>query len=117
MNVNTTGERWVKTVLTGPSKPNMKKEERTSHPTQKPLNIMQDLIRCYSNPNDFILDPFAGSGSTLIAANLEDRRSMGIEKEWDFFWEAAQRIKKYAILTQMALWKANGDVEFVNDAS
>jgi site-specific DNA-methyltransferase (adenine-specific) len=95
VNINKTGERWVKTVLSGPSKPNMKNDERTSHPTQKPLNILQDLIRCYSNPGDMVLDPFAGSGSTLIACDNEGRKCIGIEKDERFFQEALQRIENH----------------------
>jgi site-specific DNA-methyltransferase (adenine-specific) len=93
ININRTGDRWVKTVLTGPSKPNMCRDERTSHPTQKPLNILRDLIRCYSNPGDLILDPFSGSGSTLIAAYQEKRRSIGIEKDETFYQESLLRIQ------------------------
>ena len=103
-NTNPTGERWVKTVLSGPSKPNMKKAERTSHPTQKPLNILQDLVRCYSNPGDMILDPFAGSASTLIASHNEDRPSMGVEKEKAFYEKALERIERH--LSQQNLFKS-----------
>jgi site-specific DNA-methyltransferase (adenine-specific) len=93
VNSNLSGERWVKTVLTGPSKPNMTNEERASisHPTMKPLNVIQGLIRCYSNPGDLILDPFAGSGSTLIAAFKENRHAIGIEKDEKFYQESLKR--------------------------
>ncbi|MBL7046225.1 MAG: hypothetical protein ISR95_01090 [Candidatus Marinimicrobia bacterium] len=94
VNNNETGERWVKTILSGPSKPNMKLDERSTHPTQKPLNILQDLIRCYSNPGDLILDPFAGSASTLIAAHNENRRALGFEIEESFYLEAKERIRR-----------------------
>ncbi|MBL7047540.1 MAG: site-specific DNA-methyltransferase [Candidatus Marinimicrobia bacterium] len=94
VNSNETGERWVKTILSGPSKPNMKLDERSSHPTQKPLNILQDLIRCYSNPGDLILDPFAGSASTLIAAHNENRKALGFEIEETFYLEARERIRR-----------------------
>lgn len=118
VNDNKTGERWVKTVISGPSKPNMKKEERTSHPTQKPLNILQDLIRCYSNAGDLILDPFSGSGSTLIAALLEDRDAIGIEKNDSFYQEAVERIEtKYACASQHAIRRSNGEIEFLEQAS
>jgi len=46
-------------------------KEKVAHPTQKPLSLMQYLIRTYSNEGDTILDPFAGSGSTLVAAANE----------------------------------------------
>jgi len=97
VNENLTGERWVKTLLPGPSRPNMIKEERSyiSHPSMKPLAVLQPLIKCYSNPADLILDPFAGSGSTLIAAHNEHRSAIGYEIKDNFYNEAKERIKRH----------------------
>lgn len=49
------------------------------HPTQKPEALLQYLIKQYSNPGELILDPFAGSGSTLAAAQATGRRAIGCE--------------------------------------
>jgi site-specific DNA-methyltransferase (adenine-specific) len=49
------------------------------HPQQKPVPLLRWLVRAYSNPGDLVVDPFAGSGSTLKAALLEGRRAKG----WD----------------------------------
>lgn len=49
------------------------------HPTQKPLALVQRAIRASSRPGELVLDPFAGSGSTLIAADREGRRAALIE--------------------------------------
>lgn len=49
------------------------------HPTQKPLPILKRLIQCFSKQGDTVLDPFAGSGSTLVAASAVQRHSIGIE--------------------------------------
>lgn len=49
------------------------------HPTQKPLCVLTPLIQCFSRPGDLVLDPFCGSGSTLLAAKLQARRFIGIE--------------------------------------
>jgi site-specific DNA-methyltransferase (adenine-specific) len=92
-NRNITGERYPKTILEAPGKPNMKAEERSNHPTQKPEVLLRKLIKGYSNPGDLILDPFAGSGSTLISAFHEGRRSVGFEIEYQYFKEARQRIE------------------------
>ncbi len=89
---NTSGERWPKTILYAPSKPNMNKSERTNHPTQKPLSLVRKLIQGYSAPGGSVLDPFAGSGTTLIAAHLEGRRSTGFEINSAYFQEAKKRI-------------------------
>lgn len=49
------------------------------HPHQKPLELLKELITYTSIPNDLILDPFAGSGSTYFAANKVDRQCLAIE--------------------------------------
>ncbi len=54
------------------------------HPTQKPLSVLTRLILASTEPNAWILDPFAGSSTTGIAANLANRRFLGIDKEVQF---------------------------------
>lgn len=54
------------------------------HPTQKPVALLVRLILASTEPNAWILDPFAGSSTTGIAANLTGRRFLGIDKEKSF---------------------------------
>ena len=54
------------------------------HPTQKPLSVLTRLILASTKPNAWILDPFTGSSTTGIAANLANRRFLGIDQEIDF---------------------------------
>jgi site-specific DNA-methyltransferase (adenine-specific) len=54
------------------------------HPTQKPLSVLTRLILASSKPNAWILDPFTGSSTTGIAANLLNRRFLGIDQEEEF---------------------------------
>jgi len=54
------------------------------HPTQKPLCVLSRIIMASTKPGAWILDPFAGSSTTGIAANLLDRRFLGIEREPEF---------------------------------
>jgi site-specific DNA-methyltransferase (adenine-specific) len=54
------------------------------HPTQKPLGVLARLILASTKPNAWILDPFTGSSTTGIAANLANRRFLGIDQELDF---------------------------------
>lgn len=54
------------------------------HPTQKPLCVLSRIIMASTEPGAWILDPFAGSSTTGIAANLLERRFLGIEREEDF---------------------------------
>lgn len=51
------------------------------HPTQKPVELIRRFVRLHSNRGDIVLDPFAGSGSTALAAVLEDRKFILIEKD------------------------------------
>lgn len=54
------------------------------HPTQKPLGVLARLIQASTLPGAWVLDPFSGSGTTGIAANLLSRRYLGLEKEEAF---------------------------------
>jgi hypothetical protein len=49
------------------------------HPTQKPMPLMAALVNAFTDPGDVILDPFAGSGTTLVAAKRHGRKAIGIE--------------------------------------
>ena len=54
------------------------------HPTQKPLSVLTRIILASTHPNAWILDPFTGSSTTGIAANLTNRRFVGIDQEEEF---------------------------------
>ena len=62
------------------------------HPTQKPLCILTPLIQSFSRPGDLVLDPFCGSGSTLLAAKLQGRRFIGIELDGAYCDVARHRL-------------------------
>jgi adenine-specific DNA-methyltransferase len=66
--------------------------ERSEHPCQKPLAMMQHIVAVSSRPNALVLDPFMGSGTTLVAAKLEGRRAIGIEIEERYCEIAAKRL-------------------------
>lgn len=66
--------------------------ERTEHPTQKNIDVVYWLLKYLSNAGDLILDPFAGSGTTLVAAKNLGRRYLGIEKEEKYYNIAVDRI-------------------------
>ena len=68
--------------------------EKLGHPTQKSLKLMEDIVSIHTNPNDVILDPFMGSGSTGAAAIRLGRDFIGIEYEKDFFEMAKRRLEK-----------------------
>lgn len=52
----------------------------SNHPTAKPIPLLAELIKDFSDPGDLIFDPFAGSGAVLAAAHLTNRRAIGIEQ-------------------------------------
>lgn len=64
------------------------------HPTQKPVELCEHLIRVYSNENDVILDNCIGSGTTAIAAVRTGRRYIGFEKDADYFKLAQEWIDR-----------------------
>ncbi len=63
------------------------------HPTQKPVELMRYMVRTYTNPGDVVLDPCMGSGTTCLAAKLEGRGYIGIEREPKYFEAAKARIE------------------------
>jgi len=58
----------------------LSKNERIGYPTQKPTELLKRIIECASNENDLILDPFAGGGTTVAAADKFNRRWIGIDQ-------------------------------------
>ena len=70
--------------------------ERIGHPTQKPVALLEYLIRTYTNDSETVLDNTMGSGSTGVAAMLTGRRFIGIELDPDYFAIAQRRIEDAA---------------------
>lgn len=62
------------------------------HTTQKPLDLMTELVEDFTDPGDLILDPFAGSGTTAIAALMLGRRFVGWERDANYHAIATRRI-------------------------
>lgn len=68
------------------------KDKDDLHPFQKPLDLLEYLIRTYSSEGDVVLDSFVGSGSTCVAAMRSGRRSIGIEMTEEYFRVAEKRM-------------------------
>jgi site-specific DNA-methyltransferase (adenine-specific) len=62
------------------------------HPTQKPVPSLKPVIEAFTKPGDVVLDPFCGSGSTLLAAKILGRRYIGIELDAEYAEAARQRL-------------------------
>ena len=67
--------------------------ENTDHPTQKPEKLLAKIILASTNPDDMILDPFAGSGTTGVVAKKLDRRFVAIESDEQYCLLAAKRME------------------------
>jgi len=67
---------------------------KSLHPTQKPVELMLWLLRSYSRPRQQVLDPFIGSGSTLVAARMTGRRAIGIEIDERYCEISANRLRQ-----------------------
>ena len=82
---NPEGSRYPKTVLKF-------KQEKGLHPTQKPVGLMEYLIKTYTNPGDTVLDNTMGSGTTGVACVNTGRNFVGIESDEKYYSIAGERI-------------------------
>lgn len=62
------------------------------HPTQKPVRLLEGLIRIFSDEGDVVIDPCAGSGTTLLAAANMGRKAYGFEIDRKFYQEANDKV-------------------------
>lgn len=68
-------------------------EEKTPHPTQKPEELLRKLVLASSNPNDLVIDPFSGSGTTIVVAEQLGRRWLGCDMSHEYNEWAIQRLE------------------------
>jgi site-specific DNA-methyltransferase (adenine-specific) len=87
------GERYPITVLT------FKHEHPKLHPTQKPVGLMEYLIRTYTNEGDVVLDNCMGYGTTGLAALNTGSEFIGIEMDPTYFEIASKRIRQSPTVT------------------
>ena len=92
--VNATGKRFPRSVLYYPNKPCLQKAERTGHPTQKPVDMLEYILKGLTNSGDAVLDPFAGSASSLVACYRLGRRGIGFELNEEYFEMARNRLEQ-----------------------
>jgi len=77
--------------------PNVKANhpEKTIHPCQFPIELVERCVLAFTNEGDWVLDPYCGVGSTLVAAVKRGRKAAGVDKEPEYTSMAKQRIEKY----------------------
>jgi site-specific DNA-methyltransferase (adenine-specific) len=71
-------------------------EEKTDHPTQKPEELLRRIVLASSDPGDLVVDPFAGSGTTLVVADREGRRWVGGDSDPRYVGLARSRLNSVA---------------------
>lgn len=86
-------ERYPRSVL----KFKTDKQKCSLHPTQKPVSLLEYLIRTYTNDGDTVLDNCAGSMSTVIACLNTNRSCIAIEKDENYFKIGSNRVKKHIL--------------------
>jgi site-specific DNA-methyltransferase (adenine-specific) len=88
-------------AITAPSK-----DEKTfgKHPTQKPVRLLNRIIRASTNPGELILDPFVGSGTTAISALMNDRHCIGIDADQEYLATAAMRLAEKGMHKKLAAY-------------
>lgn len=91
---------------------NPKAKERVGYPTQKPLLLLERIVELVTSPDDIVLDPFCGSGTTCVAAKLMNRRFIGIDKAEEAVELANSRIAN-PVKTESNLLK-NGRDSYVS---
>jgi len=84
-----TGERYPLTIL------EFQRDKDKMHPTQKPLELMEYLIKTYTNEGETVLDNCMGSGTTGVACKKTGRHFIGIEKDEKYFEIAVSRVSAY----------------------
>lgn len=86
--------RWYAGGKRGVYSRNVNNAERSGlHPTEKPRLLMSDLVADFTAPDETILDPFMGSGTTGVAAVMAGRQFIGVEKNPTYFALACKRIE------------------------
>lgn len=88
------GNRFPLSVIKHSSISRREKGEGENHPTQKPLSILEWIIKSSSKENDIILDCFMGSGTTAVAAKTLNRHYLGCEIDNNFYEMSLKRLKR-----------------------
>ncbi len=91
---------------------NPKAKERTGYPTQKPILLLERIIEIATDEGDIVLDPFCGSGTTLVAAKMKGRRFIGIDSSIEAIELSKSRLK-FPVKTESELLN-KGRAAYVN---
>ena len=97
-----TGKEWIKFSKSWfVHRPPRRKEEELLHPAKFPESLIEEFISFFTKEGEWILDPFLGTGSALLAAGKLKRNGVGIELSKDYYESARRRIKKNNFSTEL----------------
>lgn len=103
-----TGKEWLKfTKSWFIHRPPRRKEDEILHPAKFPESLVEEFIKFFTKKNGWVLDPFMGTGSTLISAAGVNRKSIGIELNKNYFRTSCKRISKRGF--EKSAFPFNGD--------
>jgi DNA modification methylase len=105
-----TGKEWIKFSKSWfVHKPPRRKSDEVLHPAKYPESLVEEFISFFTKKNDWVFDPFMGTGSTLIAAGSLERNGAAIELSKNYFSTAKKRIQKNNF--KQSIIPINGDSE------
>jgi DNA modification methylase len=103
-----TGKEWIKFTKTWfVHRPPRRKEDEILHPAKFPESLVKEFIQFFTKENQWVFDPFLGTGSTLIAAGETKRNAIGVELQKKYFDTAVRRVKKGEFETKLIPLKGN----------
>ncbi len=85
--------------------------ERTGYPTQKPIKLLERVIKASSNPGDIVLDPFCGCATTCVAAERLDRQWIGV----DISVKAYELVKERLTKESVTIWQPDTEIHMFTD--
>lgn len=80
---------------------------RSAHPTKKPTPLFRDVIEILSNPGDLVLDPFVGSGTTAVAAQLSNRKHISFELDPGYFELSVEELSRVTSVSRLSRVKSS----------
>ena len=109
-----TGKEWIKFSKSWfIHRPPRRKEEELLHPAKFPESLIEEFVSFFTKEGEWILDPFLGTGSSLLAAGKLKRNGVGIELSKDYYNSAKRRINKHNYSSELIA--INGASESLND--
>ena len=101
-----TGKEWIKFSKTWfVHRPKRRNNDEILHPAKYPESLIEDFISFFTKKNEWILDPFLGTGSTLIAAGNCGRNAVGVELNSKYYKISKKRIEKELFKKTLLIFK------------